>query len=175
MSVLWIYQKNIVNIHQDYYSIADSRFLEERRRSLLRFLTLIARHPIVRQDPIVQFFFTYTGEETQHKIREVFKRVPDEFATSELSSRAKELVPPETLTEFANSRDQIRVILMGISRLKNIADCLAIRSHSYAADMAELGTQLTNLAAEPYSTSGWASGGSTVWHDMKKGFHVISK
>ncbi|XP_012271940.1 sorting nexin-8 isoform X2 [Orussus abietinus] len=154
---------------------ADSQFLEERRRSLLRFLTLIARHPVVSQDPIVQFFFTYTGEETQHKIREVFRRVPDEFATSELASRAKELVPAETLTEFANSRDQIKVILAGISRLKNIADCLAIRSHGYAVDMAELGTQLTNLAAESHGSSSWVTGGSTIWHDMKKGFHVISK
>ncbi|XP_063995496.1 sorting nexin-8-like [Diachasmimorpha longicaudata] len=154
---------------------ADSQFLEERRRSLLRFLVQIARHPIIRKDPIVQFFFTYTGEETQHKIREVFRRVPDEFATSELSSRAKELVPPETLTEFANSRDQIRVILSGISRLKNIADCLAIRSHTCAVDMAELGTQLSNLASEPHGNSGWASGGSTIWQDMKKGFHVIAK
>lgn len=149
--------------------------MEERRRCLLRFLTIIARHPVVSKDPIVNFFFTYTGEETQHKIREAFRRVPDEFATSELSSRAKELVPPETLTEFANSRDQIRVILCGISRLKNIADCLACRSHSYAVDMAELGTQLGNLATEPHGNSSWASGGSTVWHDMKKGFHVIAK
>ncbi|CAD1468189.1 unnamed protein product, partial [Heterotrigona itama] len=154
---------------------ADSQFLEERRRSLLRFLTVIARHPVVSKDHIVQFFFTYTGEETQHKIREVFRRVPDEFATSELSSRAKELVPPETLTEFANSRDQIRVILLGISRLKNIADCLAIRSHSYAVDMAELGTQLSNLASEPHGTTAWATGGSTIWQEMKKGFHIISK
>ncbi|KAF3421369.1 hypothetical protein E2986_02745 [Frieseomelitta varia] len=134
-----------------------------------------ARHPVVSKDHIVQFFFTYTGEETQHKIREVFRRVPDEFATLELSSRAKELVPPETLTEFANSRDQIRVILLGISRLKNIADCLAIRSHSYAVDMAELGTQLSNLASEPHGTTAWATGGSTIWQEMKKGFHIISK
>jgi len=39
------------------------------------------------------------------------------------------LVPPETHAEFANSRDQIRVILNGISRLKQIADVLALRSH----------------------------------------------
>ncbi|KYQ56563.1 Sorting nexin-8 [Trachymyrmex zeteki] len=153
----------------------DSQFLEERRRSLLRFLTLIARHPVVSEDPIVQFFFTYTGDETQHKIRDVFRRVPDEFATSELSSRAKELMPPETLTEFANSRDQIRMILLGISRLKHIADSLAIRSHNYAVDMAELGNQLSTLAAEQHGTGTWVTGGSSLWQDMKKGFHVISK
>ena len=142
----------------------------------MRFLTLLARHPVVNKDPIVQFFFTYTGEETQHKIREVFRRVPDEFATSELSSRAKELVPAETLTEFANSRDQIRMILLGISRLKNIADCLAIRSHAYAVDMVEMGTVLNNLASsESHGTSAWLTGGSTILEDMKKVFQTISK
>lgn len=130
---------------------------------------------MVGKDPIVQFFFTYVGEETQHKIREVFRRVPDEFATSELSSKAKELVPQETLTEFGNSRDQMKVILAGISRLKSIADSLAIRSQSYAVDMAELGTQLSNLAAESHGTSAWVTGGSTIWTEMKRGFHIISK
>ncbi|KAL7302912.1 hypothetical protein TKK_0004141 [Trichogramma kaykai] len=154
---------------------ADSQFLEERRRSLLRFVTLIARHPVVGQDPICQFFFTYTGEETQHKIRDTFRRMPDEFATSDLSSRAKELVPPDTLTEFGNARDQIRVIYTGISRLKHIADCLATRSHNYASDMAELATQLTNLANEAHTTTSWATGGSTIWQEMKKGFNIISK
>ncbi|XP_069684985.1 sorting nexin-8-like [Periplaneta americana] len=154
---------------------ADSHFIEERRKSLRRWLTLVARHPALNGDPLLSFFLTYTGPDVQHKIREVFRRVPDEFTTSELAARAKELVPPETHTEFANSRDQIRVILNGISRLKQIADVLALRSHGYAADMAELGSQLTSLANEPHGSSSWATGGNNVWADMKKGFHIISK
>jgi hypothetical protein len=46
---------------------------------------------------------------------------------------------------------------------------------SYAADMADLGSQLTSLANEPHGSSNWATGGNSVWADMKKGFHVISK
>jgi len=45
----------------------------------------------------------------------------------------------------------------------------------YAADMAELGSQLTSLANEPHGCSNWATGGNSVWADMKKGFHIISK
>ncbi|PSN58321.1 hypothetical protein C0J52_00167 [Blattella germanica] len=82
---------------------ADSQFIEERRKSLRRWLTLVARHPALYSDPLLSFFLTYTG--------------------------AEELVPPDTHSEFANSRDQIRVILNGISRLKQIADVLAMRSH----------------------------------------------
>jgi hypothetical protein len=46
---------------------------------------------------------------------------------------------------------------------------------SYAADMAELASQLTSLANEPHGSSNWATGGNSVWADMKKGFHIISK
>nr|CAD7445412.1 unnamed protein product [Timema bartmani] len=143
--------------------------------SLRRWLTLVARHPALNQDPLLNFFLTYTGPDVQHKIREVFRRVPDEFTTSELAAKAKELVPLDTHTEFANSRDQIRVILNGVSRLKQIADILAQRSHGYAADMTELGSQLTALASEPHGSSLWATGGNRVWADMKRGFHIISK
>ncbi|XP_071444211.1 sorting nexin-8-like [Hetaerina americana] len=154
---------------------ADSHFIEERRKSLRRWLTIVARHPVIMHDPMLEFFFTFSGPDAQNKIREVFRRVPDEFTTSELAAKAKELVPPDTHTEFANSRDQIRLIFSGVSRLKHIADLLAIRSHGYADNMAEFGAQLTNLANDPHGSSMWATGGNTVWADMKKGFHVISK
>nr|CAD7459956.1 unnamed protein product [Timema tahoe] len=158
-----------------YLLSVDSLFIEDRRKSLRRWLTLVARHPALNQDPLLNFFLTYTGPDVQHKIREVFRRVPDEFTTSELAAKAKELVPLDTHTEFANSRDQIRVILNGVSRLKQIADILAQRSHGYAADMTELGSQLTALASEPHGSSLWATGGNRVWADMKRGFHIISK
>nr|CAD7395917.1 unnamed protein product [Timema cristinae] len=246
-----------------YLLSVDSLFIEDRRKSLRRWLTLVARHPALNQDPLLNFFLTYTGPDLQHKIREVFRRVPDEFTTSELAAKAKvsrrvgvfsrltwrrclraqrshggpgidvnemfltkmipefglvntsldqtkeygvfnffptlcleegaggfsgsgyclfvqwqqckELVPLDTHTEFANSRDQIRVILNGVSKLKQIADILAQRSHGYAADMTELGSQLSALASEPHGSSLWATGGNRVWADMKRGFHIISK
>lgn len=69
--------------------IADAPFIEERRQWLWRWLSLISRHPVINQDPILQFFFTYDGDDVQHKIREIFRRVPDEFTTSELASQSK--------------------------------------------------------------------------------------
>jgi hypothetical protein len=68
---------------------ADSHFIEERRKALRRWLTLVARHPALSGDPLLSFFLTYSGGDVQHKIREIFRRVPDEFTTSELAARAK--------------------------------------------------------------------------------------
>lgn len=76
--------------------IADAQFIEERRQWLWRWLSLVSRHPVINQDPILQFFFTYDGDDIQHKIREIFRRVPDEFTTSELASRAKASICGQT-------------------------------------------------------------------------------
>lgn len=160
---------------QNYFFTAETpQFLEERRRCLQRFLTLVARHPVVSQDQIVNFFFTYAGEDILSRIKDMSRSIPDEFATSALSSRTKELVPPETLTEFGLARDQLREILNGVTNLKRVVDGLASITNNYADEMANLGLHLTTLASESHNSS-WATGGSNLWHDMKKSFHEISK
>ena len=51
--------------------VGDSHFIEERRKSLRRRLILVARHPAINDDPLVNFFLTYRGADAQHKIPEV--------------------------------------------------------------------------------------------------------
>ncbi|XP_075230671.1 sorting nexin-8-like [Lycorma delicatula] len=153
----------------------DAQFVEERRKALRRWLTLIARHPVLSEDQILIYFLTNTCTDLQYKIKSVFRRMPDEFTTSELAAKAKDLVPGETHTEFATSREQLRIILNGVNRIKQIADVISLRTHGYAEDMSELGTQLTYLATESGPTSHWATGGNSLWPDIQKGLGVISK
>lgn len=54
-----------------------------------RWLTLVARHPVLSEDPILIYFLTNTGTDLQYKIKSVFRRIPDEFTTSDLAARAK--------------------------------------------------------------------------------------
>lgn len=68
---------------------SDAHFLESRRRALQRWLTLVSRHPVISQDPILQFFLTDQGPDCQYRIRELYKRVPDEFMTSDIAATAK--------------------------------------------------------------------------------------
>ncbi|XP_054282836.1 sorting nexin-8-like [Macrosteles quadrilineatus] len=153
---------------------ADTQFIEERRRSLTRWLTLVARHPTISTDPILHYFLTAPVDDLQFKIRETFRRMPDEFATSEFAV-AKELVPADSTSEFATSREQIRVILQGVSRIKQIAENFATRSYAYADDVGELASQLNKLAVEPGGNSEWATGGNSTWTNMKRGFSLISR
>ncbi|RZF34611.1 hypothetical protein LSTR_LSTR008636 [Laodelphax striatellus] len=146
----------------------ETHFVEDRRKSLRRWLTLIARHPVLSDDPILLYFLTQQGPDIQYKIREVFRRIPDEFTTSDLAASAKDLVPAESHSEFAAIRDQINVITNGVSKIKQISDLMALRSHSYSDDMSELGVQLDYLFTETNSTPASASNGSVVWPQIRQ-------
>lgn len=69
--------------------VSDSHFLESRRRGLHRWLTLVCRHPTISHDALVSFFLTDRGSDFQYKIRDIFRRAPDEFTTSEVAATAK--------------------------------------------------------------------------------------
>lgn len=69
--------------------VSDSYFLESRRRGLCRWLTLVCRHPVICHDALISFFLTDQGPDIQYRIREIFRRVPDEFMTSDYAASAK--------------------------------------------------------------------------------------
>lgn len=70
-------------------TIASPSFIEQRRKALRRFLLLIRRHPVLRDDEIVRYFFSFTGSELAQHIKERYKVVADESVTSELAKTAK--------------------------------------------------------------------------------------
>lgn len=151
--------------------VSDSHFLESRRRGLHRWLTLVARHPVICHDALVSFFLTdQRGPDIQYRIRELFRRAPDEFTTSELAATAKDLIPMETGSEFATSREQVRNLVQAVGRLKQLADAGVERTQAYARDMSELGNQLKALGND--QTNHPRNG---TWNEMKKGFNAIAK
>ncbi|XP_069125386.1 sorting nexin-8-like [Argopecten irradians] len=124
---------------------ASREFIEQRRKSLRRFLNLIARHPQIYDDKLVLFFFTFNGSDMQHKIKEAFRGIPDEFMTSNLASQAKDLVPMDTQVQLGNSKEHIRILSSSVSKLKDIAERMVMRATSYACDMLQFGQELSAL------------------------------
>ena len=59
--------------------IAAAAFIEQRRRALKRFLTLVARHPVLSQDEAVKFFLTAGGNDVATRIKDKFKNVSEEY------------------------------------------------------------------------------------------------
>ncbi|XP_068674297.1 sorting nexin-8-like [Montipora foliosa] len=149
-------------------------FIEARKRALKRFLTLVARHPVLCEDKIVNFFLTVKGSDIGQKMKDQFKSMPDEFMSSPLASKAKELVPMDTQASFQSSRLQIQAIQNSVEKLKDVADRMTARALSFSSDMLQCAKELTALSNEPHPTTVWASGNDNSWGNLKHGFSGVT-
>lgn len=153
---------------------SDREFIEARRKSLRRFLNITSCHPAMYDSQVLQFFLTYNGE-IVHKIKEKFRGVPDEFVSSPLASNAKELVPPETSSEFAASKEQINQLSKHVHILRDIATRIAERSRGNSTDMNQFGKELIAIGNDTSVTSQWAVGGNGgIIDTLKKSFRTLS-
>ena len=50
---------------------ASSAFIEQRRRSLKRFMVLVVRHPVLNKDDMVKYFLTAAGQVTTNYSHQV--------------------------------------------------------------------------------------------------------
>lgn len=149
--------------------VSDAHFLETRRRGLHRWLTLVCRHPTLCHDAVVSFFLTDLGPDIQHRIRDIFRRAPDEFMSSDLAATAKNLLPND-YSEIATSREQIRSLVQVVGKLKLLADAAIERQNSYAKDSEDFAEQLRALSA---LNIGQVFG--SQWSNMQKGFTALSR
>ncbi|KAK3580705.1 hypothetical protein CHS0354_005709 [Potamilus streckersoni] len=154
--------------------MGDREFIEHRRKALRRYLNIIARHPQMHDDKLVKFFLTFSGSDVQNKLREHFRGIPDEFMSSNLASKAKDLVPLDTQTQLANSKEHIRLLYNSICKLKDIAERMVIRSTNYASDMIQIGRELSAISNDSTPITSWTTGTSESWGRLKKGFKHLS-
>ncbi|KAJ8923378.1 hypothetical protein NQ315_001936 [Exocentrus adspersus] len=151
--------------------VSDAHFLEARRRGLHRWLTLVCRHPVICQDALIQYFLTDQGPEFQHRIKEIFRRVPDEFMTSDIAAIAKDLLPSDHGQIAANSQN-IRNLVNIVGKLKHICESDVDRQSTSGRDLGDFATQLKSLSALNIT-----HGEHFIenWKEMQGGFGAISR
>ncbi|KAK9681210.1 PX domain [Popillia japonica] len=149
--------------------VSDAHFLESRRRGLHRWLTLISRHPAICYDGLLMFFLTDQGTDVQYRIRDIFRRAPDEFMTSDHAANAKDYLPKDC-SEFASNREQVRSLVHIIGKMKLLADSDVERGLACAKDTEVLSHQFKALG-----TINIGQISSTKWPIMQKGFTDISR
>ncbi|XP_052267005.1 sorting nexin-8-like [Dreissena polymorpha] len=153
---------------------ANREFIEHRLKCLRRYLNMISHHPQMHDDKLVQFFLSFSGSDCQQKIRETFRGIPDEFMTSNLASRAKDLVPMDTQTQLSNSKEHIKMLFNSLSKLKDICERMVLRATSYASDMLQFGKELSSMSNDAMPVSSWSCGSNETWRHLKKGFKHLS-
>ncbi|XP_072382881.1 sorting nexin-8-like [Diabrotica undecimpunctata] len=151
--------------------VSDAHFLETRRRALQRWMTLVSRHPIISQDSIVIFFLTDQGPDCQHRIKDIFGRIPDEFMTSDVAANAKELLPPEHSQIAVNSQN-IRTLVNVVGKMKQLTEANVERHNSAGRDFEEFINQLKSLSALNLDPG---QANLENWSGMQKGFNVLSR
>ncbi|UYV75916.1 SNX8 [Cordylochernes scorpioides] len=120
----------------------NASFLETRRKALKRFLTLVARHPIIAEDKILHFFLTYVGP---HKIREHFKGVQDEFYTHPRAAEARELVPLDTGVQLPLVKERLRQLGAAVGAVRDLLAQGAGELQAASSRWQQLGRQLSLL------------------------------
>ncbi|GAB1607628.1 sorting nexin-8-like [Argonauta hians] len=153
---------------------ANREFIEHRRKSLRRYLNIIGRHPRMHNDKLFECFLTFAGPDVQTRLREQFRGIPDEFMTSNLADKAKDLVPRDTQSQLATSKEHIRTLYNSVTKLKDISERLVIQSTSYATDMLQFGKELRTLGTDTTCLTAWTTGTSTSWLKLKCVFKNLS-
>uniref|UniRef100_A0A2L2YED2 Sorting nexin-8-like n=1 Tax=Parasteatoda tepidariorum TaxID=114398 RepID=A0A2L2YED2_PARTP len=152
---------------------ADEQFLEDRRKSLKRFLNLLARHPVISEDKILHFFLTFSGTDLQHKMKDHFRGVLDEFNSNEQANDAEELVPIDSFNQLSIVREQMKQVYNGFQQLKEVTERVVDRAKQESSDMLLFGKELCSLANSASAESDWGSGGNETWDDLKRGMKNI--
>ncbi|PVD39364.1 hypothetical protein C0Q70_01994 [Pomacea canaliculata] len=153
---------------------ANREFIEQRKKCLKRYINILARHPQMHDDKLIKYFLTFTGNDMQHKIKEQFRGIPDEFMTSNMASKAKDLVPMDTQTQLSNSKDHVRMLYDNVSKMKEIAEHMVVRSTGFATDMLTFGRQLSYMSVDATPLTAWATGTNDTWHPLQKGFRRLA-
>jgi sorting nexin-8 len=146
---------------------AKEDFIEQRKRSLKRYLTLICRHPILSRDEVVRYFFTASGQDVGLRIKEKYKNSPDETLFNPLADSARDYVTDQTRMKYERIKEQLTVMLKIMSSIASIAEGFEKRSRKLYEDMKTLSKDMSSLSNETILSTPWTSGSDDNWSKIQ--------
>ncbi|CAK1546965.1 unnamed protein product [Leptosia nina] len=115
-------------------------FLQRRRAALQRWLTLVARHPVLAHDADLRMFLC----EINLKLE---KPKHDEFILAGTQDdNPRGMTTDEMQAEFGCEQEQLRLVHLGLARLCKIFEKAESRCETECADIRELGAGLSALS-----------------------------
>ncbi|XP_076136295.1 sorting nexin-8 [Alosa pseudoharengus] len=149
-------------------------FIENRRRGLQRFMTLVMRHPIISGDELVKVFMTANSAEVQVKMRETIKRIGDEYITCPMSAIAKRFMPDDIQTQTEVNREFICSMLSSIHKLRDVTERMSQRSRENSTDLLAFGKDLRALGSEKAQPPQVATAAPS-WQNHRQSIHGLSE
>ncbi|CAB3223684.1 unnamed protein product [Arctia plantaginis] len=118
-----------------------ARFLLRRRAALQRWLTLVARHPVLAHDADLRTFLCETTVRLE-------KPKHDEFVLAGTQEEnPNDMTTEEMQAAFVSEQEQLRLAHLGLDRLSQIIEKVEGRCDAERLDLRELGAGLSALGA----------------------------
>lgn len=154
---------NVVGVSSD--------FIEERRKALIRWLTIITSHPVLTEDSMIKYFLTDNLNDHATSIRDQFRHFPDEFILNELGPRARDVATAGLRSNVMASRGQVHTLAEVLKRFSQITAKICKRSQEESEDMGELTRELASIGNQSVFTML----GDSLWKKQKDFFYAASK
>ncbi|CAK1595815.1 unnamed protein product [Parnassius mnemosyne] len=125
-------------------------FLQRRRAALQRWLTLVARHPVLAHDADLRTFLCESSARLE-------KPKHDEFVLAGTQDDSpRQMSMDEMQAAFVSEQEQLRLVQLGLSRLFKIFERVEGRCEAERADIRELGAGLSALSSpSPADSPRW--------------------
>nr|CAG8445583.1 15784_t:CDS:10 [Entrophospora candida] len=127
-----------------FYFTHDEAFLEKRRKGLARFLNFIARHPVLKNDDLVEMFLT---EQTEIAVwrRNNAPDLDEEFLKKEISSQMEQRIPGDLNARLESVYNNLDQSIEHYLNMCNFMERIARSQEGTASDYMRYSLSLNSL------------------------------
>ncbi|CAF3561160.1 unnamed protein product [Rotaria sp. Silwood1] len=153
----------------------DKEFIEERRRSLKRYLQILCRHPIICETEIIKFFLTFQGTSFGDNLKATFKNTLDEFSCEPPTSfssidRIERHEEDSTgIRMFYTSQTHISFLHQQFSQIRTFLKNINERNFKTADEYLAIEKALQLISTDATPIERWATGLNDYWPTIQGG------
>ncbi|CAF3308914.1 unnamed protein product [Rotaria socialis] len=153
----------------------DKEFIEERRRSLKRYLQILCRHPVLCETEIIKFFLTFQGTSCGDNMKATFKNSLDEFScepptsSSSIDRIERHEEDSTGIRMFHISETHISFLHQQFSQIRTYLKNINERNFKTADEYWAIEKSLQLISTDPTRIERWATGPNDYWPTIQTG------
>ncbi|XP_053679994.1 sorting nexin-8-like [Anopheles nili] len=140
--------------------------LEERRRGLQTWLTIVSLHPVLGRSSIVNTFLRDTTTDHQYRLQVAYEKQMDEM----MRLRSDAVLPDVDIDALADARTRLRRVQGGIGRLRELFDRRVYHSQQQLTES----TQIDHILQSADLRDAFVHDGVAL-DDMSAGEQLVAK
>ncbi|CAF0891827.1 unnamed protein product [Rotaria sordida] len=157
----------------------DKEFIEERRRSLKRYLQILCRHPTICEIEIIKFFLTFQGTSCGDNMKATFKNTLDEFScepptsSSSIDRIERHEEDSTGIRMFRISETHISFLYQQFSQIRTYLKNINERNFKTADEYLAIEKSLQLISSDSTRIERWATGLNDYWPTIQGGLATL--